>query len=306
VLLRIARKLLATNHASVSGERLAALAVGVKTEALSEVNQAIKDMIADLEVQQKTEVSQKANCSTELRTTEKETYASKERIEDLETKIATLQATAQQLTAEIADAHGSIAETKLAVKTAGGNRGAENKEFQQEIADQRMIQNLLKKAIARLSAVYSAADGSAFLQQEPTSPHKFQTYNQNAGASGVVSLLESIVGDSATLEKEASEAEQESQKAYETFVRDSTATVKRLNATIEAKERQHADVTLDGEEANTEKSSEASVLEDLETYTTDLHVQCDFVLKNFNIRQKARLQEIEALKEAMAFLSGMQ
>merc|ERR1719463_373813 len=36
----------------------------------------------------------------------------------------------------------------------------------------------------------------------------------------------------------------------------------------------------------------------------DLHKSCDFVLKNFDIRQAARDQEVEALRQAKAILSG--
>jgi hypothetical protein len=36
----------------------------------------------------------------------------------------------------------------------------------------------------------------------------------------------------------------------------------------------------------------------------DLHKACDFILQNFDIRQEARDQEIEALAQAKAILSG--
>jgi len=36
----------------------------------------------------------------------------------------------------------------------------------------------------------------------------------------------------------------------------------------------------------------------------DLHGECDWVLRNFELRQRARLQEIEAIQQAKAILSG--
>merc|ERR1711966_376913 len=36
----------------------------------------------------------------------------------------------------------------------------------------------------------------------------------------------------------------------------------------------------------------------------DLHKSCDFTLNNFDIRQEARDQEVEALRQAKAILSG--
>jgi len=36
----------------------------------------------------------------------------------------------------------------------------------------------------------------------------------------------------------------------------------------------------------------------------DLHVQCDFLLQNYDLRQEARTNEVESLKNAKAILSG--
>jgi len=38
----------------------------------------------------------------------------------------------------------------------------------------------------------------------------------------------------------------------------------------------------------------------------DLHKSCDFLLNNFELRQKARSAEMDALNEAKNILSGMQ
>merc|ERR1719345_39548 len=45
-------------------------------------------------------------------------------------------------------------------------------------------------------------------------------------------------------------------------------------------------------------------LEQLSNYNAELHQSCDFVMKNFEIRQTARDEEVEALKQAKAILSG--
>merc|ERR1719428_1073998 len=46
-------------------------------------------------------------------------------------------------------------------------------------------------------------------------------------------------------------------------------------------------------------------LSDLHDTETDLHNSCDYLLKNFFVRQENRAAEIEALGEAKAILSGM-
>jgi len=44
--------------------------------------------------------------------------------------------------------------------------------------------------------------------------------------------------------------------------------------------------------------------EKLSTYNAELHSSCDFLLKNFDLRQAARQEEMDALAQAKAILSG--
>merc|ERR1719159_1025871 len=45
-------------------------------------------------------------------------------------------------------------------------------------------------------------------------------------------------------------------------------------------------------------------LEGLSQEAADLHGECDYTLKNFEVRQAARMKEMEALKMVKAILSG--
>jgi len=61
-----------------------------------------------------------------------------------------------------------------------------------------------------------------------------------------------------------------------------------------------------GTESSSKKDLHATVtaLGELAELNRALHADCDYVLKNFNIRQQARQEEIEAIQEAKAILSG--
>merc|ERR1712238_461693 len=85
------------------------------------------------------------------------------------------------------------------------------------------------------------------------------------------------------------------QSAYEAFV-------KETNASIEAKTKAKAEDYL--VQAQTELSSVMTNLDELSAYNSELHASCDYILKNFDIRQTARDEEVEALKQAKAILSG--
>ena len=71
-------------------------------------------------------------------------------------------------------------------------------------------------------------------------------------------------------------------------------------------DKQDSRATAEGEKSNDEVNLLAAKneLERLAKYVTDVHTSCDFLLKNFDVRQTARDQEVEALQQAKAILSG--
>eukprot|EP00403_Amphidinium_massartii_P040049 CAMPEP_0178440708 /NCGR_PEP_ID=MMETSP0689_2-20121128/36947_1 /TAXON_ID=160604 /ORGANISM="Amphidinium massartii, Strain CS-259" /LENGTH=711 /DNA_ID=CAMNT_0020063549 /DNA_START=247 /DNA_END=2382 /DNA_ORIENTATION=- len=283
-------------------EHMASLAVRVRLDAFSKVKEAMDSMIADLKEQQEAEVKHKETCKSELNGNEKATYSTERELSEAQQKITALEETTAQLADDIAAAHKAIAAIKLQLKEAGESRKGENARFQEEVTDQRAVQHILAKAIARLRQVYKVG---ASLVQEPTPPTKFQPYAQSEAAGPVLSLLEQIVQDAAKVEKDEVEAEQAAQKAYEDVAVDVTASVKQLEAAIETKTKAKASATAETEETRAVESSLQSRLADLGEVAADLHTQCDFFLKNFEVRQTARQEEIEAIQKAKAFLSGM-
>merc|ERR1719182_324963 len=145
------------------------------------------------------------------------------------------------------------------------------------------------------------------LQQEPAGPPPpagFETYKKNAASGGVMSMLQQIIADAKAMEAETIRSEEDAQKAYEDFV-------KETNASIEAKSKEivsKSDIKAKAESdlVATKESKEATLLEleQLSNYNAQLHQSCDFVLKNFELRQTSRDEEVEALRQAKAILSG--
>merc|ERR1740121_2626854 len=117
-------------------------------------------------------------------------------------------------------------------------------------------------------------------------------------------MILDIINEAKAMEAETIRAEEDSQKAYEDFVKDS-------NASIEAKTEEM--VNKSELKAQTEAEKVATIkakdnvlleLEQLANYNAQLHSSCDFVLKNFELRQQARAEEVEALRTAKQILSG--
>jgi len=310
-----ASKLLDDVAKRMGSPRLSSLAVRVRLDAFVRVQKAIDDMIAALLQEKETEIKHKDFCVDELNQNQLQTEKQERDKSDTETKIAQLEATIKRLSEEIEALKAEIAEMQLQLKRAGEDREAANKDFQLTVADQRTTQKLLRAALGVLEEFYgkqeAAAAASAFMQgrrrQEPVGPPPppgFKEYKNHAGSGGVMSLITQIIEDAKAMEKEAVDAEQESQVAYTSFV-EST------NASIDMKAR--AITTKAAEKAKTEmelvKSKEileeiVTELEQLSNYNAELHKSCDFVMKNFDLRQTARDEEVEALKQAKAILSG--
>jgi len=282
--------------------QLSTLAVSIGLDSFTKIKEAMDKMVADLKVEQEEEVKFKAHCDTEIDTTEQDIYKKDQEKKDLEATIDKLNKLITKLTEEIAAAKAQIADTDLAIKKASQVREAENAEFQTTVADQRATQEILKKALDKLTTFYK----KAFLQraqQEP--PVKFGAYKKNAGATPVISMIESIISDSKALEDEAVAGEAKAQASYETFVKDSNDLIASLNEEISEKTKASATANEDLENAKSDLENTEGELESLALYQHNLHQECDWLLKNFEARQKARLAEIEAIQEAKAYLSGM-
>merc|ERR1719297_361357 len=199
------------------------------------------------------------------------------------------------------------------MKRASDTRELENAYFQQTVTDQRLTQQILNKALARMQEVY------AFLQRQPGAPHvhtsgthtdpgngpaRFAKYEKNAGGARVLRMLNQVLADSQKMEDDAIAAEQNAQTAYENFMKDSNAGI--AAATKKLVNLKKAKATADGSlsMAETDLKATVSKLEDLHQTSLDLSASCDYILKNFDARQAARTAEMNALNEAKAILSG--
>merc|ERR1719421_1690894 len=280
--------------------RLSALASRVRLDAFTKVKAAIDEMIEALLKEKADEIKHKDFRTDALNTNEREQELKQRDIEELEAKIADLTATIDELTKSIATLQSEIAEMQTQLKRAGEDREKENADFQTTVADQRATQALLTKALDVLKGVYAKKE---FFQlrahQEPAGPPPppgFKKYEKSSGAGGVMGMIEQIIRDAKQLEAEAIQAETDSQKAYESFVKDSNKSIEEKNRDITNKTEEKA--TAEGDKTAADEAQQLS------NENADLHKSCDFVLKNFDIRQEARDQEVEALRQAKAILSG--
>mmetsp|Transcript_14703 Transcript_14703/g.26072 ORF Transcript_14703/g.26072 Transcript_14703/m.26072 type:complete len:703 (+) Transcript_14703:85-2193(+) len=303
-----ASKLLSAVAKKVKNPRLANLAVSVRLDAFTQVKKAIDDMIADLLKEKDDEIKLKDYCVDEFHQNQMSTEKKEREKSDLEAKIADLESTIGELTSAIEGLEGEVATLQAELKKAGEDREKENKEFQMMVADQRATQKLLTKALEFLKGFYDKKAAAALLQQGqpagPPPPPGFEEYKNSAASGGVMKMIQQIIDDAKAMEKETIRSENEAQAAYEAYVKETNTSIDVKNKDIVNKSDSKAKAEKDLVEAKEDKDSVMLELEHLSNTKAELGQQCDFTIKNFEIRQTARDEEIEALKQAKAILSG--
>jgi len=302
-----ASKLLSDVAKKLKNPKLSNLAYRVRLDAFTRVKKAIDDMVAQLLKEKEDEIKHKDFCTDEFNTNQLQTEKKEREKKDLIAKIEDLEMTIKSLTEAIDKLKAEIAEMQVQMKRAGEDREMENKEFQTTVADQRATQKLLKAALTVLQDFYGKK--AAFLQkhQEPAGPPPppgFEEYKKNAASGGVMKMIEEIINDAKAMEAEAIRSEEDAQKAYEDFVKETNASIEAKSKEIVNKSEEKAKTESELVETKESKESVMLELEQLSNYNAELHQSCDFIMKNFDIRQTARDEEIEALKQAKAILSG--
>jgi len=291
----------------LGSSRLADMADRVGLDAFERVKEAIDKLIAELAQEKQDEIKHKDFCVEEFNQNQLQTERKEREKADVLAKIEDLKMTIEELTKIIETLKAEIAEMQVQLKRAGEDREKENKVFQDTVADQRETQKLLQAALKVLAEFYGKSEAALVQKQEPAGPAPppgFTDYKKSAASGGVMSLLQQIISDAKAMEAETVRAEEDAQKAYEDFV-------KETNASIEAKskdivDKSEAKAKAEGDLVEAEQAKEAVLLEleQLANYKAQLHQSCDFIIKNFDVRQSARDEEIEALRQAKAILSG--
>jgi len=304
-----AAALLRKTAKQLNDPQLLALATKVRMDVFAKVQAAIDGMVEELLKEKADEIKLKDFCVEGINENQKAQELKARDIDDLTAEIAQLTSSIDELAQSISGLQAEVAEMQLQLKRAGEDRELENKDFQATVADQRETQKLLTSALNVLKAVYAKKflqTGAATQRQPagPPPPPGFKEYKQAGGAGGVLGMIEQIIADTKTLEADAIKAETDAQKAYESVVKDTNASIEQKTRDITNKTGEKAKAEADKTAA--EEGSDAALNEQQmnKNEEADLHKSCDFTLKNFDIRQASRDQEVEALRQAKSILSG--
>jgi len=138
----------------------------------------------------------------------------------------------------------------------------------------------------------------------PPPPAAPAAHKKNEASGGVLSMMDLLVAE---LDKEMQVAEVEekdAQKDYEKLMADSSALRAGDSKLITEKTAAKAEFETQVQASKETKEADEETHQATLDYIHSLHTECDWLVKNYQIRKEARASEVDALKKAKAVLSG--
>ena len=295
---------------------LISLALRGKKVNFDKVIKMVDDMVALLKKEQQDDDDKKEMCEMQLDKAEDDLKVLETTISDLEKSLADGKEEIATLTDEIAALTKGLEDLDKQVEEATVNRKEENEDYQSLMANNGAALEIIGMAKNRLNKFYNPSmytEPAALIQLHQQTqkeapappPATWDAYSKKSEESnGVIAMMDSLVAD---LEKEMQEAELEEKDAqgdYEQFTRD--AAEKRITDSKAITEKDGAKAEAEVNLVKETKERQTKMKEALATvnYIEGLHKDCDWLLKNYDVRKQARTGESDALTKAKAVLSG--
>lgn len=336
-----ARALLATSASKDSSPRYKVLLYTLNSQLRSkahvtqkgfeQVSKILDDMIANLHKEEADDQKQLDWCKEEFNKNDDEDKAAMAHKEGVEAKIQEQNDSLAQLVDEISNLNQEVKDLDQTVAEATEQRKEEHVDYTAALRMNQVAQELVDKAKNRLNkfyqpTLYRAAPATTtpgpldnpygFLQvvhqrshitlhgevsQAPDGPAPFK---KSGKSTGVIDLMNTILRDLANEGKDMQYEEKAAQQEYNKIMGSSKASREATSKGIVNDEVVKAEMET---KLNTLKTNHRAALEDISLitrYNRDLHVSCDFLMQNFDMKKEARAAELETLQGAKATLAG--
>jgi len=298
-----------------------------KTQDLGGVIKMIDDMVVLLGKDQADDDKSKTFCQDEFEKAADEETAAKEKLASTTAKIAELEDAVAQLAEEIEVLEGEITGLDKSVAEATEMRKEEHADYNVMLQLNEAAIGLLGKAKNRLQKFYNPTLYKAPPKVENTMEEKIiiagtfaqinahrdandaaegfsSEYKKSEKSAGVLGLMDMMVRELETDMKDAGYEEKTAQKDYAELMTESEASRAQDSKSIVDKTASKAELGAKLELAKESKAASEKDVSLAATVISDLHVSCDFLLQNYDLRKEARTNEVESLKNAKAILSG--
>merc|ERR1719213_1168106 len=282
-------------------------------------------MIEVLGKQQDGDTKHKSWCEGELAKTADESQKASETANSLSASIAQTSDEISPTADDIAALQSGIAALDKDVATATEMRKSEHAEYLETAQLTEAAIQLIGKAKNRLQKFYNPAlykkpepmpeeeeaAAASFMQvvahvAPPEAPETFSGPYEKKGqkSGGVMALMDMLTGELKSTLQAAQHDEKSAQAEYVELMADSQTQRQQDSETITDKSAAKAQLEGSLVALKENKAMTLKQMDDLNAYNMEVHGSCDFILQNFKLREEARTNEIEGLKNAKAVLAG--
>jgi len=295
-----------------------ALALSGKKADFTKILEKIDGMVSLLKQEGEDDKTKKEYCNKEFRSNAAKSKALDSKISTLKAGVAEKKDSISKLGEDLVSLQAGIKALDESVATAGENRQAESAEFQESTASNSAALDLLSMARDRLNKVYNPSMVAPTTTKSPYDLSLLQIkgekppptfdggYQQKTQESnGVLKMIDTLSSD---IDKEmavAKSEEADAQADYEETVKDAAEKRAADLALIAQKTQDKADLETDLNDDKADMKGKSKELTAAGKFAADLHQECDWLLKNFDLRAEARTEETENLIRAKTVLSGM-
>jgi len=329
---------LAGVRASNVGVDFIVLSLQGRKAGSDKVVKLIDHLTAALKKEGQDDVDKKEYCANQFDQTDDKKKVLETEVEDHESTIADLVSVPTQLAAEIDALGDGVRELDKSVTDATEQRKEEADAYAPLMANDATAKELILFAKNRLNKFYNpkqykaastemsdedratlaaggtlapteaggiAGTGIGLAQELPPPPAAIEAYSKKSEESGgVIALMDLLVKD---LDKEMLEAEmteKNAQEDYQNFMKDAAAKRAKDSKALADKEGTLADTKARLWEARDAKKASERSLMAVDQYISNVHAECDWLIKYFDMREEARNGEIEAMQKAKDILRG--
>jgi len=303
----------------------------------------IDELVATLKKEQEEDAAKKEYCEAEIDKTEDTKKVLVNKVSDLETAIDDATESVNNLKAEIEALDDGIRALDKEVAEATDNRKEEHDDFTATYAANAAAVDLLGFAKNRLNKFYNpsqykappkrelseedqitlnmggtlaptaapggiAGTGIGLMQNgaaPPPPPAANLAYKaKGEESSGVIQMIDTLINDVEKENQVMKLEEEDAQSDYEKFMGDAKSKRAADSKSMSDAEGSLADTN---EQMVTDKgtlSDTQTELMNTEKYLGEVHAECDWLLKFFDVRSEARTGEIDAMGKAKDVLNG--
>jgi uncharacterized protein YukE len=303
--------LLKTAGAKLKSPVLSTLAMKVSEDPFKKIKGLIQELIERLLQEEADEADKKGWCDKEIAAAQKDRDYRLRDVDDLHSQLESLNARKGELTKTKAELEKALEELRADLATQTANRAEEKAENEQTVKDSEEGEAAVDQAIDILSHFYGAAAKATVLAQQspddeaPDAGFDGAYTGSQSASTGIMGMLEVIKGDFARTIKETKAAEDQAQRDFIEFERETKMSITTKETGLDHTDRELTEtndaISTAGDEIRTQQGLLDAAVETWEKLIPGCIADPGM---SYEERVQRRNAEVQALKDAYCILSN--